>query len=161
MNGERNWWKPRKGPGQRDIDPFYTQLNHSRLVVEVPVDTPGSLTGFLERLRAVPDEVVLAKQREIDRVRRMLIYDTSGSGHADAFTAVLREVIAMLPLRGGKHVRSWSGGVARPDSLKLVPAQTDRARRSDASSVRTANSKLTVRSRGGGLRADRVAVKVR
>ena len=28
---ERNWWKPLKGAGQRDVDPFYNQV-HARML---------------------------------------------------------------------------------------------------------------------------------
>ena len=89
-------WKPRKGPGQRDIDPFHAQINHSELVVEVTVEREADIRGFLDRLRAIPDAVVDAKQRAIERVRHRLLYDMSGS-REDAFTCVLRQLVAMLP----------------------------------------------------------------
>ena len=95
MRGERNWWKPRKGPGQRSIDPFHSQINHSELGVVLEVDDEKDLVGFIERLRSVPDAVVRRKQRAIERVRHLLLYDTSGS-RPDAFTCMLRQLLGML-----------------------------------------------------------------
>ena len=95
MRGERNWWKPRKGPGQRSIDPFHSQINHSELGVVLEVDDEKDLAGFVDRLRAVPDAVVEAKQRAIERVRHLLLYDTAGR-RADAFTCMLRQLLHML-----------------------------------------------------------------
>ena len=92
---ERNWWKPKKGPGQRDIDPFYEQINHSELAVEMNVDVEKDVIGMYDRLRDIPDHVVEAKQRAIERVRHLLLYDLSGS-KPDAFTCMLRQVIGML-----------------------------------------------------------------
>ena len=96
VRGERNWWKPRKGPGQRDIDPFYDQINHTELGVEVRVDDEAAdLNGFIQRLHAIPDAVVEAKQRAIERVRHLLLYDMSGT-RQDAFTCMLRQLVRML-----------------------------------------------------------------
>ena len=93
---ERNWWKPKKGPGQRDIDPFHGQINHTALGVEFRIDNEKEdFRGFVDKLRDVPDEVVEAKQREIERVRHLLLYDMSGS-REDAFTCMLRQTIRML-----------------------------------------------------------------
>ena len=92
---ERNWWKPRKGPGQRSIDPFYEQINHTALGIVLPAETEADIRGFIERLRAIPDAVVEAKQRAIERVRHLLLYDMSGS-REDAFTCMLRQLIKGL-----------------------------------------------------------------
>lgn len=116
VRGERNWWKPRKGPGQRDIDPFYEQINHSELAVEVTINTDADYKGFVDRLRAVPTALVEAKQRAIERVRGLLLYDVSGSSE-DAFTCLLRQLMPVLaglpeergaarpPLRFGRNWR--------------------------------------------------------
>ena len=92
VHGERNWWKPRKGPGQRSIDPFYSQINHTALGVVLQAESEADIKGFIERLRAIPDAVVEQKQRAIERVRHLLLYDMSGS-REDAFTCMLREII--------------------------------------------------------------------
>ena len=87
-----NWWQP-GGPANDDMYPFANRINYSELVLELP---PAHLDGFVERLRAVPDNVVEWKQRRIEEVRHSLIYDTSGAQAADAFTMVLRELIEKL-----------------------------------------------------------------
>ena len=92
---ERNWWKPRKGPGQRDIDPFYEQIDYTALGVEVTVDDEKDLAGFIERLRDIPDAVVEAKQRAIERVRHLLVYDMTGK-RDDAFSSMLRQLVGQL-----------------------------------------------------------------
>ena len=92
---ERNWWKPRKGPGQRSIDPFYSQINHTELGVVFRADSEADVKGFVERLRSIPDAVVEAKQRAIERVRHLLLYDMSGS-REDAFSAMLRQLVHHL-----------------------------------------------------------------
>ena len=102
---ERNWWKPLKGPGQRDVDPFYKQINHSKLAVEVFVDErdqAGSIEQFLHDLRHVPDAVIEAKQRAIERVRHLLLYDMAGT-REDAFTCALRQLLHMLPTRAQRE----------------------------------------------------------
>ena len=104
---ERNWWKPLKGPGQRDIDPFYQQINHTKLAVEIFVDerdAKGSIAHFLDALREVPDAVVEAKQRAIERVRHLLLYNMNGSKE-DAFTCALRQLLRMLPTKAGRTRR--------------------------------------------------------
>ena len=93
---ERNWWKIRKGPPQKNINPFSSQIDHSQLVVELPVESVDQIKGFLRRLDAVPDAVVVAKQRAIEKVRHLLLYDMSG-GREDAFTCMLRELLQVLP----------------------------------------------------------------
>jgi len=98
---ERNWWKPLKGPGQRDVDPFYNQINHTKLAIEIFVDerdAKGSIEHFLDQLRAVPDAVVEAKQRAIEKVRHLLLFDPTGS-REDAFTCALRQILHMLPTK--------------------------------------------------------------
>lgn len=95
VKGERNWWKPRKGPGQRDIDPFYEQIDYRKLVVEVVVDEEKDLVGFIERLREIPHAVVEEKQRAIERVRHLLLYDMSGQ-REDAFSSMLRQLVGQL-----------------------------------------------------------------
>ena len=92
---ERNWWKPHKGPGQRSIDPFHAMINYTELGVEVPVEHESDLRGFIRRLRDIPDDVVEAKQRAIERVRHLLLFDVSGT-REDAFTMLLRQLIPML-----------------------------------------------------------------
>ena len=102
---ERNWWKPRKGPGQRDIDPFYEQINHTELGVVLVSDGEADIRGFIQRLRDIPDAVVEAKQRAIERVRHLLLYDMSGS-REDAFTCMLRQLVkqlAALPPEEGRQ----------------------------------------------------------
>ena len=84
-----------KGPGQRDIDPFYGQIDHASLGIVETVDDEKDLVGFVDRLRKVPDHVVVAKQRAIEAVRHKLLYDMSGS-REDAFTCMLRQLIPML-----------------------------------------------------------------
>lgn len=95
IRAERNWWKPRKGPGQRDVDPFFAQINHSELGIVLHADTEADIKGFIDKLREIPDAVVRAKQRAIERVRHLLLYDMSGS-REDAFTCMLRQVIKHL-----------------------------------------------------------------
>ena len=64
----------------------------------------------------MPDEVVEAKQREIERVRHLLLYDMSGS-REDAFTCMLRQTIRMLAAlpsrRDGAH--NEPAPLKRPD----------------------------------------------
>lgn len=110
----RNWWKPLKGPGHADINPFHDQINHSSLAVEVVVDEKdlaGSIEHFLDDLRQVPDEVVEAKQRAIERVRHLLLFDMTGS-REDAFTCALRQLLRMLPTKatGGGSTEAGGGG---------------------------------------------------
>ena len=58
-------------------------------------DTEADIKGFIDKLREIPDAVVRAKQRAIERVRHLLLYDMSGS-REDAFTCMLRQVIKHL-----------------------------------------------------------------
>jgi hypothetical protein len=115
VRNERNWWKPRKGPGQADIDPFHRQINHSELAIEIVINGDADYKGFVQQLRRVPDDVVEAKQRAIERARHQLLYDVSGS-QPDAFSAMLRQLLRMLT-----HLPVDSGGDAervllrRPD----------------------------------------------
>ena len=114
--GERNWWKPRKGAGQRDIDPFYAQINHSALGVEVRVEKEADIAGFLERLRDIPTEIVERKQRAIERVRHLLLYDVSGT-REDAFSCVLRQLLPMLAQVARSRPRQ--PGTRHPSALRV------------------------------------------
>ena len=96
IRGETNWWKPNKGPGQRDIDPFYSQINHSELVVDIPMVPGASVRGVFDRLHLIPDSVVKAKQRAIERIRHLLLYDMNGS-RPDAFTLTLLQLLDLNP----------------------------------------------------------------
>ena len=91
----------------RDVDPFYKQINHSKLAVEIFVDernAAGSIASFLDDLRLVSDAVVEAKQRAIERVRHLLLYDPTGT-REDAFTCTLRQLLHMLPTRAQRERR--------------------------------------------------------
>ena len=134
VRGERNWWKFLKGPGQRDIDPFYHAINHSALGVEVRIDRfserdTRDVTGFLDRVRATPDEVVVAKQRAIEGQRHKLLYDMSGSAE-DAFTGVLRQLLTMLrPRRAAGRGAEASATGACGARLGCLPHWHQRASR--------------------------------
>ena len=89
-----SWWKP-KGPANAGINPFAAEIDHEELVVELPRQ---QIDGFVQRLRAVPDAVVERKQRAIEAVRPLLLFDTSGA-RPDAFSMMLRELLRTLPPR--------------------------------------------------------------
>lgn len=86
-----NWWRA-GGPANDDMLPFSNAINYSELVVEIP---SAELGGFVERLRRIPHAVVEEKQRRIERVRHLLLFDPSGAGE-DAFTMILRTLIEQL-----------------------------------------------------------------
>ena len=91
-----SWWKP-KGPANAGINPFATEVDHDELVVELP---RGQIAGFAQRLREVPADVIERKQRAIEAVRHLFLYDASGA-RVDAFSMMLRELVRVLPPRGG------------------------------------------------------------
>ena len=75
--------------------------------MEVRVESEADLRGFIDRLRRIPDHVVESKQRAIERVRHLLLYDMSG-GREDAFTMLLRQllpVLAAMPPDGRASLR--------------------------------------------------------
>ena len=100
-----SWWKP-KGPANAGINPFATEVDHDELVVELP---RSQIRGLAQRLREVPADVIERKQRAIEAVRHLFLYDASGA-RLDAFSMMLRELMQVLPPRAGKAGR----GSAQP-----------------------------------------------
>ena len=86
-----NWWS-HNGPPLDDAFPFSDRIAYRDLVVEIP---SAMVVGFVEVLRRVPHALMEEKQRRIEAVRHLLLYDPTGSGE-DAFTMVLRELIRRL-----------------------------------------------------------------
>ena len=86
-----NWFATNGKPNEVAW-PFFEHLNYSDLVVEFP---GAQVHGYIERLRRIPNTVVEEKQRHIERVRHLFLYDMEGTGE-DAFTMVLRQLIAAL-----------------------------------------------------------------
>ena len=82
--------------------------------------------GFIERLRDVPDDVVEAKQREIERVRHLLLYDVSGT-HEDAFSAMLRQTVQMLADLPRDSSTASPSPLKRPDRRPPFGKWRDRA----------------------------------
>ncbi|KAL3910205.1 MAG: hypothetical protein SGPRY_009142, partial [Prymnesium sp.] len=78
-------------------EPFWSTINHSSLVVEL--DGENGITGFLGQLQRISLDEIERKQRRIDAVRHLLLFDTSGS-QPDAFSVALRELMAGLASRG-------------------------------------------------------------
>ena len=86
-----NWWS-HGGPALEDAYPFSDSISYRDLVVEI---ASSEVVGFVETLRRVPHALVEEKQRRIEAVRRLLMYDPTGSGE-DAFTMVLKQLIGRL-----------------------------------------------------------------
>lgn len=61
------------------------------------LDGEHGIKGFLPKLLEIPAEVVELKQRRIEAVRHLLLYDMTGS-QTDAFSAALRELLMQLKL---------------------------------------------------------------
>ena len=89
--GSSSWWKD-GGPPNDAALPFSGRIPYHDLVVEIP---SGQLKGFVNVLRRVPHHVVEEKQRRIEAVRHLLLYDPSGA-REDAFTMVIRDLIERL-----------------------------------------------------------------
>ena len=71
------------------------KLYEEATVYNMANDSDADIKGFIERLRAIPDRIIEAKQRAIERVRHLLIYDMSGS-REDAFTSMMRQLVTLL-----------------------------------------------------------------
>ena len=91
-----------------------------RAKIEVVIDNEKEdFKGFVRRLRDVPDALVEQKQRAIEKVRHLLLYDMSGS-REDAFSAMLRQVIRML---AELPPAATAGGRGGPAPLRRLPGQ--------------------------------------
>ena len=105
-------------------DSISTGPRTTALGIELRIDNEGDLHGFLTRLRAIPDDIIEAKQRTIEAVRHLLLYDMFGS-REDAFTMVLRQLIPVLGLNN--PVPSHGDGVRAARNSARWPAAAPHA----------------------------------